>query len=330
MKLENQEKIAVVIPCYRERSLISNVLNEIPDFVSRIYLVDDACPEGTGNYVKTNFKEERIVILRHQYNQGVGAAVLTGYRQALQDEMTIIVKLDGDAQMDPKKIPGFIRPILNKEADYTKGNRFYQLRSLKEMPKIRIIGNMVLTFLSKLSSGYWNLFDPTNGYTAIHSSVLRLLDLDSISTDFFFESDMLCHLGSLRARVLDIPIDARYRDEKSSIIIHKIVFPFFYRHLKRLLWRLLQNYFIRDLSAASFSLVFGLLLLGFGFIFGFYQWHVHILRSEFASVGTVMLASLPLIIGMQLLLSFLNYDISNVPRKALHPVITNSLYEDRI
>ena len=182
----------------------------------------------------------------------------------------------------------------------------------------------MLTFLSKLSSGYWNLFDPTNGYTAIHSSVLRLLDLDNISSDFFFESDMLCHLAALRARVLDIPIDARYRDEKSSLIVHRVVIPFFYLHSKRLLQRLVLNYFIRDFSAASFSLVFGLLLLGFGLIFGAYQWHIHVLRSEFASVGTVMLASLPLIIGMQLLLSFLNYDIANVPQRALHPIITNS------
>ncbi len=324
MRSEYQERIAVVIPCYREISFIAKVLEQVPDFICKIYVVDDACPEGTADYVETNFKEERITVLRHTYNEGVGAAVLTGYRQALQDEMTIIVKLDGDAQMDPKKIPKFIEPIIDNEADYTKGNRFYQLRSLKEMPKVRIIGNMMLTFLSKLSSGYWNLFDPTNGYTAIHSSVLRLLDLDNISSDFFFESDMLCHLAALRARVLDIPIDARYRDEKSSLIVHKVVIPFFYLHSKRLLQRLVQNYFIRDFSAASFSLVFGILLLGFGLIFGAYQWHIHVLRSEFASVGTVMLASLPLIIGMQLLLSFLNYDIANVPQRALHPIITNS------
>ena len=325
MKLKPPERIAVVIPCYRERSLIGGVLAQIPDFVRKIYVIDDACPEGTAEYVETNCMEERIVVLRHLQNQGVGAAVLTGYRQALRDEMEVLVKLDGDAQMDPRKILRFVDPILNGEADYTKGNRFYQLRSLREMPKIRIIGNMMLTFFSKLSSGYWNLFDPTNGYTAVHSSILRELDLDSISTDFFFESDMLCHLGELRARVLDIPIDAKYRNEKSSLVVHQDVLPFLYRHSRRLFKRLIQNYFIRDFSVASIALVLGTVLSGFGFIFGFYQWHAHASLPEFASVGTVMLASLPLIIGMQLLLSFLNYDISNIPQRALHPTITSSV-----
>ena len=320
-------KVGVVIPCFREKSFICGVLEKIPEFVSKVYVIDDACPEGTGDHVESNINQERVIVLRHKTNRGVGGAVLTGYSHAIQDGIKIIVKLDGDGQMNPAHITRFVDPIVSGDADYTKGNRFYQLRALKQMPKNRLIGNMLLTFLSKASSGYWNIFDPTNGYTAIHSAILNRLYLGRISTDFFFESDMLCKLGEVRARVQDIPMDARYGNEKSSLVVHKIIAPFFYRHSKRLVERLLHNYFFRDFSTASIALVLGLFLSGFGIIFGLYQWHSHFLRSELASVGTVMLAALPLILGMQFLFSFINYDIANVPQQAVHPKITNDVID---
>ena len=169
--------IAVVIPCYRETDKILGTLEQIPDYVNTIYCVDDACPDGTGDYIEENSTDPRVQVLRHTHNTGVGGAMVTGYRQALADGADIIVKIDGDGQMNPESIQRFINPIINGRADYTKGNRFYMLNDLDRMPKRRVLGNAALSFMSKLSTGYWQNFDPTNGFTAIHAKVLELLPL---------------------------------------------------------------------------------------------------------------------------------------------------------
>src|SRR5690606_32001950 len=150
--------------------------------------------------------DPRVRVIRHASNLGVGGAVITGYQAAIADGMDILVKLDGDGQMDASLIPDFIEPIINGEADYTKGNRFFDLEELRSMPRIRLIGNAVLSFMTKFSSGYWNLFDPTNGFTALHADVARYLPLSKISKRYFFESDMLFRLNTLRAVVHDIPM----------------------------------------------------------------------------------------------------------------------------
>src|SRR5690606_39267104 len=181
--------VAVVIPCFRVRKHRPTLLPQIGPEVSRIYVVDDCCPEHSGTSVLESCTDPRVQVLFHKENRGVGAAVLTGYQKAIQDGHDVIVKIDGDGQMDPALIPNFIEPIIQGQADYTKGNRFFNLENLESMPTIRLFGNAILSLLTKLSSGYWSLFDPTNGYTAIHSEVARLLPLDKISQRYYFETD---------------------------------------------------------------------------------------------------------------------------------------------
>lgn len=313
--------VAVVIPCFRERGHILEVIAGIGPEVAKIYVVDDACPDHTGEFVANQCHDPRVRILSHPSNLGVGGATITGYRQALADGMDVVVKIDGDGQMDPALLPHFIQPVLAGEADYCKGNRFYHLESLHAMPWPRLIGNALLTFLTKISSGYWNLFDPTNGYTAIHANLLRELALDKLRQDFFFESDMLFRLNILRAHVVDIPMRAVYQNERSSLRIGRVVLPFIYFHLRNSVKRIFYNYFLRDFSVASAELVTGLGLLLFGAGFGAYQWHTHASNGTFASAGTVLLAVLPLLVGVQLLLSFLGYDIGNVPKRPIHPFL---------
>src|SRR5262245_52745258 len=211
----NAARVAVVIPCYRVAGQILDVVRRIGPEVAAIYVVDDACPEGSGQLVETEIKDPRIRVIRHPDNRGVGAATMTGMGAALADGADILVKLDGDGQMDPALIPSLVEPIARGQADYTKGNRFYAPEGLKGMPTIRVIGNAAFSFLTKLSSGYWQLLDPTNGFTAIHAAVFALLPRDKIAQRFFFECDLLFRLNLIRASVLDVAMPASYAGEKS-------------------------------------------------------------------------------------------------------------------
>lgn len=312
------ESVAVVIPCFRVKRHILGVLSLIPEMVHRVYVVDDACPEATGSYVENSSSDSRVVVLRHSTNQGVGGAVLTGYQAAIKDGYDVIVKVDGDGQMDPTLIPFFVNPIVNGEADYTKGNRFFDLEEIRSMPFIRIFGNAVLSFMTKFSSGYWNLFDPTNGYTAIHADAVRHLPLKKISKRYFFETDMLFRLNLIRAVVQDVALDAKYGDEVSNLKISKIIFEFLFKHIRNGSKRLFYSYYLRDLSVASFELPIGLLMLCFGLVFGSYQWISSSIDGVSTPAGTVMLAAMPLLMGVQLVLAFLAYDINSVPRKSMH------------
>ncbi len=312
--------LAVVIPCYKVTRHIMDVINSMPKIVERIYAVDDCCPDKSGEFVLTNNKDPRVKVLFNEKNKGVGGAVMSGYKAAIADNMQIAVKVDGDGQMDPALIPEFIEPILNGDADYTKGNRFYNLEEIHQMPKVRLFGNAALSLLNKLSSGYWDVFDPTNGYTAIHVDVLRKMPFQKISERYFFESDMLFRLNTLRAKVVDIPMDAHYGDEESQLKIGKIIGDFTKKNIKNTFKRIFYNYFLRDMSVASIELVLGLLLLLFGFFYGVFQWIDSAQEGVATPTGTVMLAVLPIVIGVQLLLSFLSYDIENVPRRKIHKV----------
>lgn len=305
--------IAVVIPCYKVAAHICSLIDQIGDGVDAIFVVDDCCPENTGKLVERSCADARVRVIYHQVNQGVGGAVLTGYKAAIEAGADVIVKLDGDGQMDPSLIPAFIAPILHGEADYTKGNRFFDVETAQQMPPVRLIGNIGLSFLTKLSSGYWNLFDPTNGYTAISAQVANRLPTNKISRRYFFESDMLFRLNTLRAVVLDIPMFAKYGEEQSNLSVSRELPRFLFKNLRNLGKRILYNYFIRNFSFATLELIFGLLFTGFGIAFGAVNWIELSLRGNYASAGTVMLAALPIIMGLQLLLGFINYDMSSVP-----------------
>lgn len=308
--------VAVVIPCYKVANQILKVVEDIGPEVSCIYVIDDFCPQQSGKYVLENCKDERVKIIFHKHNQGVGGAVMTGYKAAINDGAKIIVKIDGDGQMDPSLIPYFINPIMMGEADYTKGNRFYNLESLIQMPRIRLFGNAVLSFMTKISSGYWDIFDPTNGYTAIHSSVAKNLPFEKISKRYFFETDILFRLNIIRAVVFDVPMHSLYGNEISNLKINKIFFEFLYKNLRNTLKRIFYNYYLRDMSIASFELPLGIILFMFGFIFGINKWINSIHYNITTPIGTVMLAALPLLMGLQLILAFLAFDILSVPKRS--------------
>jgi glycosyltransferase involved in cell wall biosynthesis len=312
--------IAVVIPCYRVTRHIADVIRRIGPEVSLIVCVDDGCPDGSGAVIEAiAASDPRVHLARHEKNMGVGAAVLTGYRQAISQGADVVVKLDGDGQMAPEEIPCLIGPILRGEADYAKGNRFFNLDDLHAMPWVRLIGNAGLSLLSKLSSGYWSLFDPTNGFTAIHARVAAMLPFEKLSKRYFFESDMLFRLNTLRAVVVDVPVKSRYADEKSSLSITKTLIAFPVGHFRNLGKRIFYNYFLRDFNAASLNLLVGLTLAAFGLAYGMIHWIRDYQADAMAAPGTVMLAALPIILGMQALLSFVNYDVISSPAIPLHP-----------
>lgn len=312
-------KIAVVIPCYKISRTLKSVIDDIGTEVTSIYCVDDGCPDESWKVANSIAqKDSRVHVIRRKRNGGVGAALITGYKAALEDDAEIIVKIDGDGQMPPQLIPNFIKPICENRADYVKGNRFYHLKSLHGMPLVRIIGNSMLSFISKLSSGYWNLFDPTNGFTAIHAKVLKMIPFEELSKRFFFESDMLFRLSTIRAVVKDIPIDSVYKDEKSNLKILDILLTFPYLHTNRIAKRIFYNYFLRNFNIASIYLILGLSLSIFGIWFGIVSWIELSGKGEIASPGTVMLAAIPLIVGNTYLVGFLAYDMQHIPTDPIH------------
>jgi len=320
-------RIAVVIPCYRVRAKILDVIAGIGPEVGWIIVVDDACPEHSGAHVQAHSQDPRVTVVQHVQNKGVGGATMTGYQHALATPAQVYVKLDGDGQMDPAHLLRIARPLLAGQADYAKGNRFHRLTYVKGMPPIRLIGNAVLTFMTKLSSGYWQVADPTNGYTAIRHELIRELDLPRIAPRYFFESDLLNHLNLLRAVVVDVPMRARYEDEASSLSPLRMIGPFLAGHLRNYSRRLAYGYFLRGFSAASVELLLGSLLLLGGFTFGARQWAQSLNSGEPATAGTVMLAALPVIIGAQMLISWLNYDVASEPRVPVHSLLADQQAE---
>jgi glycosyltransferase involved in cell wall biosynthesis len=316
--MQNELKIAVIIPAYKVKGFVLGVIAAVTPRVWRIYVIDDACPEQSGVYVQQHNSDPRVRVMFHKHNRGVGAAVMTGYQAAILDGADIMVKIDGDGQMDPTLLDEFVAPIELGEADYTKGNRFYDLTNISRMPKIRIFGNAVLSLMAKLSTGYWDLFDPTNGYTAIHADAARKLPFDRISERYFFETDVLFRLGTFRAAVVDVPMEAVYADEVSNLKVSKVFGEFFRKHTRNFAKRIFYNYFLRDMSVASLELVGGLVVTAFGVVFGIYHW-IHYSGIQSATpAGTVIIAALSILCGLQLLLAFLGYDIAHVPTRAIH------------
>lgn len=305
--------IAAVIPCYRVADRVLDVIAGIPPVVQRIYCVDDACPQSSGKIIEAGCRDPRVRVLRHERNQGVGGAVMTGYARALADGAEIIVKIDGDGQMPLEALDNLLQPILSGRADYAKGNRFYFLRDVEGMPPARLFGNAVLSFLTKLSSGYWSIFDPTNGFTAIHRAALARLRPETIQRGYFFESDMLHHLYMARAVVVDVPVRAKYGDEASSLTIRATILPFLAGHIRNFARRLVYTYYIRDLNMASLELLLSMLLLLGGT--GWSLWHLwrSIETGIAATAGESLIGVLPIIMGFQMLLAAIHYDTQNLP-----------------
>ncbi len=311
----------VIIPTYKAKNQILEVLKKVPDCVREIIVVDDACPDNTGEFVIQNTSDPRIRVLYHSENLGVGGAMITGYKEALKGKEDYFIKIDSDGQMNPNEIERFIKPLHEGLSDYTKGNRFYSLEMLKGMPPIRIFGNALLSFVSKASSGYWDIMDPTNGYTAIHRKVLQRIPLEKLSNRYFFESDMLFRLNLCRAKVTDIPLYSTYGSEESNLKIREIFFNFGKNHLSRISKRLFYNYLLRDFNAGSFSLIAAIVTLLSGSFYGGYYWLGNLGTGNVTPTGTIVITSILLITGFNFLINFFNYDTTNKPTDPIHPLL---------
>jgi dolichol-phosphate mannosyltransferase len=309
--LSGCNSIGVVIPAYKVKSQILKVIASIGPEVQKIIVVDDACPEKSGDHVKMNTKDPRVEIIFHSLNLGVGGAVKTGYKRALELDIDIIVKIDGDGQMDNSKIEELVGPIKSGLADYTKGNRFFNVEAVRAMPKIRILGNIGLSFLTKLSSGYWQIFDPNNGFTAIARNKLKSIPLDKVDNRYFFESDMLFRLNLEGSKIKDVSLPAIYGNEKSNLKIRRVFFEFPYKHFRNFAKRIMYVYYLRDFNLASIELPLGMFLGGFGLTLGVYSWIRSFVTSTPTQTGTLILISMSFLAGLQLILAFLSYDTNN-------------------
>lgn len=310
--------IAVIIPAYKVERTIEQVIAGLPAYVRQIIVVDDASPDSSADLVTALAqKDTRLTLIRHTQNQGVGGAMLSGFRKALELQAQIAVKIDGDHQMDAAQIPALITPLIQGKADYVKGNRFRDFAALQKMPIVRRIGNLGLSFLTKAASGYWNIFDPTNGFFAIRADTLARLPLERIDRRYFFETSMLANLYLINACVLDAPIPAKYGDEVSHLSIRRALLEFPLKLLRTFLRRVFLKYYIYDFSIASLYIVAGIPLLLFGLSFGISKWIQYASQNIPAPTGTVMLPTLCVILGIQLTLSAIEIDIKNAPKEPL-------------
>jgi len=264
--------IAVIVPAYNEEKLIGKVLKTVPTFIDHIVVVDDASSDRTGEVVKAHQQEDsRIIYLCHTKNEGVGGAIVTGYKWARDNEISISVVMAGDAQMDPKDLPKLLDPVVDGEVDYSKGNRLFTGRAWRVIPKTRYLGNAVLSFLTKIASGYWHVADSQSGYGAVSLEVLKTIDLDSIYKRYGMPNDFLVKLNVYHFRVRDVPVNPIYGiGERSGIKIYKVVFTLSSLLLKLFIWRLKEKYIIRDFHPLVLFYLMGFVLTPIGFIFGCY------------------------------------------------------------
>jgi glycosyltransferase involved in cell wall biosynthesis len=305
----NNRTIAVVVPAYNEELLIADSLSSIPSFVDRIYAVNDASKDKTQEIIDNiSQKDPRVVPIRHEKNQGVGAAITSGYKQALTDGMSITVVMAGDNQMDPVLMPAFIDPIIENKADYTKGNRLLSPGYRRGMSSWRFFGNTILTFMTKFSSGYWKLMDPQNGYTAISQKALERLNLDRIYPRYGYCNDLLVKLNVFGFRVMDVEMPARYGRETSKIRYGSYIGKVSWLLFRDFFYRLRMKYLILSFHplAIFYLFGFGLTLAGLGA--GLYTIYFVLIEQGPLFIRGV-LSLLIFALGMQFLSFALMFDI---------------------
>lgn len=305
-------KITVVIPCFKVAAHIETTVGSLPEWIDQMILVDDCSPDNTINVLnQLALKNPKVTILSNPKNMGVGGAMITGFWHALHTDTDIIVKLDGDGQMNPDYLPALLQPLCDKSAEFSKGNRFNDFQALKKMPASRRVGNLGLSFLIKAASGYWEVFDPSNGFIAIAKETLKRIDLTKLAHRYFFESSMLIELYYTGARIQDIPMPAIYGEEVSNLSVAKALLGFPPKLMKAFFRRIILSYFVFDFSITSIYMLAGLPLFLYGLIYGIVKW-IHFASIDVAApTGTVMLAVLPFILGFQMLLSAVQHDIDS-------------------
>lgn len=305
-----ERTIAVVIPAYQAERTIQKVILQIPAYVDWIIVIDDASTDTTLSAVK-QISDPRICILHHNRNTGVGGAMVTGYQKAIELRADLIAKIDADGQMDPKYLARFARAAVRFKCDYVKANRFGHIDKLPTMPKLRLAGNLFLTFLTKFVSGYWNIFDPQNGYVMITHKMLKRLNLKSLARGYFFENSMLINLNIMRAKIAEIYIPAQYGGEESSMRLSHIIVTFPPKLLLGYLYRIYQKYVFRSLSPFALLSIFGIVTMLWGTVWGGISWWQSYTTRVPATTGTVILALLPLLLGWTSLLQALVLDIQD-------------------
>src|SRR5260221_1518085 len=311
--MRDHPKIAVVIPCYRVRDKVLAVVQSVVDHADFVFAVDDRCPEQSGAFLTASCAHPKLAVLFHETNQGVGGAMITGFKAALEAGAEIVVKMDGDGQMEARYLDRLVAPLRAGRADFSKGNRFYDLRALRSMPRVRRFGNFGLTLLGKAASGYWHISDPTNGYLAIRRSALGLLNFHLLAPRYFFEISMLIQLNVIGAVAVDVPIPAKYSDEKSSLDPWRLLWSFPAKLAGGLVHRIWWRYFIYDVNIVTIFLITGSILFFGGGSFGVWRWSHNWLFGHEQSAGTVALAMLPMILGFQMLLQAVVLDMIDRP-----------------
>lgn len=314
-------KVVVVIPCYRVKDKICGVIDSLLDRVDAIIAVDDCCPQNSGAFLQELRSDPKLTVLFHEKNQGVGGAMITGFRAAIEAGADIVVKMDGDGQMDARYLARLINPLVSGRADFAKGNRFFDLNALRSMPNIRRFGNFGLTFLTKAASGFWHVSDPTNGYFAIRSGALRMLNLHVLDRRYFFEISFLIQLNIICGIAIDIPIPAKYEDEQSSLNPWRVLCSFPVKLLHGLGQRIWWRYFVYDINIVTVFLITGSLLFFGGASFGLYRWSYNWFEVKDQSPGTVALAMLPMILGFQMLLQAIVLDMREKPETPISDII---------
>lgn len=311
-------KTAVIIPVYNCKDQVHLVFTHFPfELISLVVIVDDCCPVNSGEVAKAIAEKSRtnpncaIELVRNTVNSGVGGAIKTGVKHVLANHKDIdyMIKVDGDGQMDPKEIHRFIECAEEQDADYVKGNRFTDISLLHRMPKIRLIGNSMLSFIMKVATGNYSIMDPTSGYLLMHRRIFESLNLDKIHNRFFFESSMLGEVALRKLKIAQVPIKTIYGTEESNLSVRKVLMEFPPKILRIFIKRLLYQYFIYNFSFGSMALVIGIPLFIFSVIFGVYHW-VHSIATDVpATAGTVMLSGLSFLVSIQCAILFFSEDI---------------------
>ena len=310
--------ISVIIPCYNVSKHIEDVINQLPSDVDWIIAVNDCSKDDTQKkLLELAERNKKIILINHEVNQGVGGAMLSGFKKSLELNSDITIKMDGDNQMDSSLIPLLIKPITDKKADYTKGNRFRDFKALGQMPIFRRFGNLGLSFMIKVASGYWNIFDPNNGFIAINNEMLKAIDMKKIHKRYFFESSMLIELYHADAVISEIPMKARYGDEISHLSLTKTLLGFPPKLLKAFIRRIILKYFLFDFNIASLYIICGVPLILIGVLYGVINFIKYASNNVAAPTGTVVIPTLLITLGFQMLLSAVNFDIDNYPKKKI-------------
>jgi glycosyltransferase involved in cell wall biosynthesis len=298
--------VAVVVPAYDEEKLLPETLAGIPAFVDRIYVVDDASRDATAERAVT---DHRVQLIRHETNKGVGAAILTGYRQAMADRVDVSCVMAADNQMDPDDLEAIARPVVDGDADYAKANRLVTGEAWQLIPHARYLGNAMLSLLTKIASGYWHVADSQSGFTAVSLATLMKLDLDRVYPRYGFPNDMLVHLNVVEARVRDVPSRPVYNvGEQSGIRYSRVIPAISWLLVKAFWWRLWQKYVIRDFHPLVFFYVFGIAMFLAGLGLGIAEVVLRILGNPIPP-ATVVLVALLLLFGSQFTLFAMWFDL---------------------